>query len=110
MQDSKGIVTDFLSFYHLPSTVINNDKHDKLFAMYSFYNACTSISFMDLMSDALILAKKDGADVFNALTCNENEPTFLPLKFGEGDGFLQFYLYNWKCPWIESREIGLVLV
>eukprot|EP00971_Amphidinium_carterae_P137415 2723238-Amphidinium_carterae.1 len=20
------------------------------------------------------------------------------LKFGIGDGFLQYYLYNWKCP------------
>ena len=35
-------VTDFLSFYTLPSTVIGNPKHNQLKAAYSFYNAPVS--------------------------------------------------------------------
>ena len=31
------------------------------------------------------------------------------LKFGIGDGNLQYYLYNWKCPEMKPEEIGLVL-
>ena len=31
------------------------------------------------------------------------------LKFGIGDGNLQYYLYNWKCPKMEAKNIGLVL-
>ena len=32
------------------------------------------------------------------------------LKFGVGDGFLQYYLYNWKCPKLEPSGTGLVLL
>ena len=51
-----------------------------------------------------------GADVFNALDIMENDPSLLKdLKFGPGDGHLQYYLYNWQCPEVEPREVGLVL-
>lgn len=62
------------------------------------------------MSDALVLAQNEGADVFNALDLYKNAPIFEPLKFGSGDGFLHYYLYNWKCPAISSSDIGLVLL
>lgn len=42
--DAAGEVTDLCSFYHLPSTVIGNDRHNKLFAAYSFYNVATSVT------------------------------------------------------------------
>jgi glycylpeptide N-tetradecanoyltransferase len=36
--------------------------------------------------------------------------TFLEeLKFGIGDGNLQYYLYNWKTPEMKPEEVGLVL-
>lgn len=39
-----------------------------------------------------------GFDVFNALDLMENKTFLEKLKFGIGDGNLQYYLYNWKCP------------
>lgn len=33
-----GVVTDFCSFYHLPSTIIGHEKHNLLKAAYSYYN------------------------------------------------------------------------
>ena len=33
-----------------------------------------------------------------------------PLKFGEGDGHLQYYLYNWRCPTVTPNNVGLVLL
>ncbi len=90
--------------------MINVENHKKLNAVYSYYNVATTISFVDLMADALVLAKKEGADVFNALDLSENEPVFESLKFGKGDGYLQYYLYNWKCPFMPSKEVGLVLL
>ena len=39
-----------------------------------------------------------GFDVFNALDLMENKQFLEKLKFGVGDGFLQYYLYNWRCP------------
>lgn len=68
------------------------------------------MSLESLMRDALILARNTGADVFNALDLMENKTVFENLKFGIGDGHLQYYLYNWKCPEIEPNEVGLVLL
>ncbi|KMU79910.1 glycylpeptide N-tetradecanoyltransferase [Coccidioides immitis RMSCC 3703] len=49
-----------------------------------------------LVNDALILAKKEHFDVFNALTLHDN-PLFLEqLKFGPGDGQLHYYLFNYR--------------
>jgi glycylpeptide N-tetradecanoyltransferase len=110
LQNERGEITDFCSFYHLPSSILRHEKHKTLFAVYSYYNVATTISFLDLMTDSLILARNEGADVFNALDLAENATVFNQLKFGQGDGFLQYYLYNWKCPPVESREVGLVLL
>uniref|UniRef100_A0A8C9FGI4 Glycylpeptide N-tetradecanoyltransferase n=1 Tax=Pavo cristatus TaxID=9049 RepID=A0A8C9FGI4_PAVCR len=50
-----------------------------------------------------------GFDVFNALDLMENKTFLEKLKFGIGDGNLQYYLYNWRCPGMESEKVGLVL-
>lgn len=39
----------------------------------------------------------------------DNKEFLEELKFGGGDGNLQYYLYNWKCPDILPEKIGLVL-
>jgi len=52
-----------VSFYSLPSTVVNNPLHKTIVAAYSFYNVATSMSLQDLMSDALVLAKNVSTSV-----------------------------------------------
>lgn len=104
-----GKITDLFSFYCLPSTVMNHPTHKSIKAAYAFYNVSTKTAWPDLISDALILAKKANFDVFNALDLMENESFLEKLKFGIGDGNLQYYLYNWKCPSMVPKEIGLVL-
>ena len=101
-------VTDFLSFYHLPSSILNHD--DTLHAAYSYYNVATTVRLEELMNDALILAKNTGSDVFNALDLMENSTFLEELKFGKGDGMLQYYIYNWSCPKMESGKVGVVLL
>ncbi|KAH8045831.1 hypothetical protein JL722_13986 [Aureococcus anophagefferens] len=103
-------VTDLCSFYHLPSTVIGHEKHSTLKAAYSFYNVATSMPLQDLMRDALVCAKRVDMDVFNALNIMENDAFLKELKFGIGDGHLQYYLYNWKCAEMQPNDIGLVLL
>jgi len=49
------------------------------------------------MHDALILAKKEKFDVFNALTLLDNSMFLEQQKFGAGDGQLHYYLYNYKA-------------
>jgi len=96
--------------YHLPSTIIGNPKYDKLVVSYSYYNVATSVSWVELIRDLLILARNRGTDVLNCLDLMDNKDFLEPLKFGMGDGHLQYYVYNWKCPGIEPNEVGLVLL
>lgn len=110
ISDSTGAVTDLCSFYHLPSSVMGNPKHDRLKSAYSYYNVATTMELVDLMRESLVLARNMGADVFNALDLMENRKVFEPLKFGIGDGHLQYYLYNYQCPDLLPEDVGLVLL
>jgi glycylpeptide N-tetradecanoyltransferase len=103
-----GAVTDLISFYHLPSSILNRD--DTLFAAYSYYNVATTVPLPVLMKDALILAQRSGADVFNALNLMDNDEFLTELKFGLGDGLLQYYIYNWNCPEMPPNKVGIVLL
>uniref|UniRef100_A0A2K6UZQ5 Glycylpeptide N-tetradecanoyltransferase n=1 Tax=Saimiri boliviensis boliviensis TaxID=39432 RepID=A0A2K6UZQ5_SAIBB len=109
VESANGEVTDFLSFYTLPSTIMNHPTHKSLKAAYSFYNVHTQTPLLDLISNALVLAKMKGFDVFNALDLTENKTFLEKLKFGIGDGDLQYDLYNWKCPSMGAEKVGLVL-
>ena len=103
-------ITDMVSFYSLPSSVLGNEKHTQLRAAYCYYVFANGTKLLDLMQDALILAKTHHFDVFNALDILDNETFLKELKFGIGDGHLQYYMYNWRCPSIKSSQVGLVLL
>ena len=105
-----GKVTDLCSFYTLPSTIIGHNNYNTLKAAYSFYNVAGSVSWEVLMADALVLAKNDDFDVFNALNVMDNDSFLKPLKFRIGDGNLHYYLYNWRCPQMDPNQVGLVLL
>lgn len=49
-------------------------------------------------------------DVFNALDLMENSQFVQDLKFGPGDGLLNFYLYNWQVPDVSKNKVGLVML
>jgi glycylpeptide N-tetradecanoyltransferase len=109
-ENATGEVTDVCSFYALPSSILGNTKHNLLRAAYSYWNVATTVPLHELLYDALIYAKGYDFDVFNALNVMDNEAFLKELKFGVGDGFLQYYLYNWKCPKLEPSGTGLVLL
>ncbi|KAL5110575.1 Glycylpeptide N-tetradecanoyltransferase 2 [Taenia crassiceps] len=106
---SDGTITDMVSFYSLPSSVMQHPRHNLLRAAYSFYNVSTETPWAVLMKEALIAAKQLGYDVFNALDLLDNASFFEDLKFGIGDGNLHYYLYNWRCPTLKPEEVGVVL-
>ncbi|CCM00482.1 uncharacterized protein FIBRA_02516 [Fibroporia radiculosa] len=102
-------ITDFFSFYSLPSTVMNSSQHDLLKAAYLYYYA-TDVAFLDrsendgrlkrrleeLIGDCLIVANQAGFDVLNALSMMDNVQFLTDHRFGKGNGMLNFYLYNWR--------------
>uniref|UniRef100_A0A0M3ICR2 Glycylpeptide N-tetradecanoyltransferase n=1 Tax=Ascaris lumbricoides TaxID=6252 RepID=A0A0M3ICR2_ASCLU len=109
VREGDGRITDLISFYSLPSSVMHHPVYKSIKAAYSFYNVATTVPLKQLINDALILAHTNGFDVFNALDLMQNKEFLEELKFGIGDGNLQYYLYNWKCPDMTPEQIGLVL-
>jgi glycylpeptide N-tetradecanoyltransferase len=103
-------ITDFVSFYALSSTVLNHPRHQTLNAAYAYYYANTTVDKTRLFQEALCLAKKENFDVFNALNLMGNEAVFTHLKFGIGDGKLRYYLFNYRFPHVEAREVGLIML
>lgn len=67
-------MTDFASFYSLPSTInaenLEKPIHSILQSAFSFYNVATSVSLSTLMYDVITLAKKVYIflDIENAIT------------------------------------------
>ncbi|VVA98979.1 unnamed protein product [Arabis nemorensis] len=103
-------VTDFCSFYNVTYTIAGNPKYTTVECAYSFYNVATSISFPQLMKDALIVSKKKGFHVFYALDVLHNESFLKELKFKEGDGQMHYYLYNYGLrSALKPSELGLLL-
>ncbi|KAK4537183.1 hypothetical protein CDCA_CDCA11G3208 [Cyanidium caldarium] len=103
-------VTDLISFYSLPSTVLGHSKHQKIKAAYSFYNVPGQTTFEELMKDALVLAKNEGFDVFNALHLMQNRSVFDKLLFSRGDGALNYFVFDWRTDALSCEQNGLVLL
>ncbi|XP_029568523.1 glycylpeptide N-tetradecanoyltransferase 1b isoform X2 [Salmo trutta] len=110
VESSAGVLTDFVSFYTVVSRVLNHPVHKGLKAAHSLYCVSSSTPLPDLMEDTLFLAKSKGFDVFTVLDLMENTSFLEKLKFGIGDKSLHYYLYNWRCPTIGLKMVGLVLL
>ncbi|EPY28226.1 N-myristoyltransferase [Strigomonas culicis] len=110
LKSQSNEVTDFFSFYSLPSTVIGNSKYSELNAAYVYYYAANTISLEQLMNDLLIMANAKGFDVCNLVDIQENSGFLEKLKFLPGDGRLHYYFYNWSYPRVKSNRVGLVML
>lgn len=103
-------ITDLVSFYSLPSSIIKHPVHNTLNAAYAYCTAAVKTPLVELMQDALILARRNNFDVFNALDLARNAEFFRELKFHIGDGELHYYLYNWKCRPVARGKNSLILL
>jgi glycylpeptide N-tetradecanoyltransferase len=110
IESEEGKITDFISFYSLPSSVLNHETHKTLYAAYGFFNIAISVPLKELTKNALILAKNNGFDVYNCLNIMDNSNIFNELLFSQGDGSLKYYFYNYECPTVEPHQLSLVLM
>lgn len=108
--ETDGEVNDFFSFYSLPSSILKHVSEKTLHVAYAYYTVATKHSLVDVMKQALIIAKKKGYDVYNALDIMDNKEFLEPHHFGVGDGNLHYYFYNWRVQDIEPNHVSMVLV
>lgn len=108
--EHNGALTDFFSFYSLPSTVIGNSQYSQLNAAYVHYYAALETPVDKLMLDMLILAQQKQFDVCNIVGILDNPKFIEKLKFSPGDGNLHYYFYNWAYPKVDPIQVGLVML
>ena len=109
--EKDGIISDFISFYSLPSTVVHQLKHNSIKVAYLFYYAASSPSSLTkLVHAALVEARGLGFDVFNCVEIMNNQVFINDLQFGEGDGYLNYYLYNWKTAEMSPSDLAVVML
>jgi len=67
IKDSEKKITDFFSFYNLPSSILKHPDYDTLNVAYSYYSFSKTERYQELTRNALIKAKQNDFDVFNIL-------------------------------------------
>ncbi|CAF0803508.1 unnamed protein product [Adineta steineri] len=109
VEQEDGEITDFISYYHLSSTIMNHPQYKTLNACYMYYHAASRTPLPELVNDCLVQAHLNDFDVFNALDLMDNKEFLEKLKFGVGDGNLQYYIYNWQCSQMNPEKVALLL-
>ena len=109
-EKEEGPITDFISFYSLPSSVLKNPNYNDIQIAYAYYMISDTVPMAQLMENALIIAKNKGYDVFNSLKVMGYDAAFESNKFSQGDGLLHYYLYNWRVRDIQTHDIALNFV
>jgi len=111
VREENGQVVDFASFYSLPSSVLDNQRHSGIEVAYLFYYGASEGSMLEsLMTGILWEAKQAGFDVFNALDIMQNGSFLHALGFAPGDGTLHYYLYNWKTGLLRPDQVGVAML
>ena len=104
--ESETSITDFVSFYHLKTRVLKNDKFINRIYLYYYF----SDNLKNLINNILLLGKNNNIDELIALDILDNNSIFDELKFIKGSGALGYYLYNWSCPSFEPKENSFIVV
>jgi glycylpeptide N-tetradecanoyltransferase len=101
-----GLITDMISFYIIDNIVENNSTYSGYKAGYLYYYFNSSLKLDQLINIGLNYAKETGVDVFNILKMFDLQSMITDCKFVEGNGFLNYYLYNYKCNSMKEEEIA----
>ena len=105
-----NVITDFICFYSLPSSILKHPDYETLWVAYQFYYFTGKYDITELQKNILSVANNKKYDVFNALDIHDNSQFFEELKFGIGDGNLHYYFYNWRVNKLNPNECGITLV
>ena len=51
--EKKGVITDFMSFYSLPSSILKHPQYSTLNVAYSYYNVANTVDLRDMLHNTL---------------------------------------------------------
>lgn len=97
-----------ISFFEINTQVLSAPD---LFIKTAYLFICTSSTseYIPLVYSAIQLAKQSGFDLFNIIS-NDKFAAFVDdLGFIEGDGSLDYYIYNWKTDFVPSNKNSITM-
>lgn len=106
----------FITYYIIDTAVLAKDIKKQYPSMRNGYIYLYALrSNCNLSMNQLILAlmhdmHNSGVDVCTALNVGPNPSFFSTMKFAEGSGKLNYYLFNLKWPKMALKDIGVVLI
>jgi len=103
-------ITDFISFFDLSTQVRGNTKYDNLKVAYGYYYFYFNTPLETLVSNSLLLLKKEGFELLNYLDQYDNQSFFDKLKFKKGSASMNFNFFNWICPTVKNNEVALIMI
>jgi glycylpeptide N-tetradecanoyltransferase len=107
VKEKDNQITDMISFFIIDKIILNNPKHNSLKTAYLFHYFNETEKLEDIINSCLFKAKLEKVDMFNTLNMFDLDSVIKTCKFVEGTGFLNYYLFNYKCGKLQSNEVGL---
>lgn len=107
--EKDGKITDFVSYFFIPSK-ITEGKHTEMKRAYIYYYFNTENELSKIIENTLLIMKEKQIDVVNCINQYNNNTFIDKLKFKEGTGGLNFYLFNWMCPPIINSDMAMIMV
>ncbi|KAI3651642.1 hypothetical protein MP228_002945 [Amoeboaphelidium protococcarum] len=113
VQNADSKVVAFTSYFVIKNKILGNPKYDYLNCGYQWQYAIakdSGISMEALFENQMIYGASTGIDVFNCLKSMGRDEALENLKFAGGQGNLNFYLYNYKCPQISADKQAFMII
>lgn len=124
IRDKSNNIVDFVSYYTLQSTSLNNSDEEKINEGNLFLYTCNTYSGDSMITNILKIAKYNNVDVFNVFDTSvmstvlltkdtaidyesdfEDNTKIYEHKFLKGSAKLYFNFFNWKCSEIKPTQI-----
>lgn len=113
-----GLAGNFYGFFWWQGVVCQNEIHrvegeSSFFPHGKFVSTPLSICIFTASSSHIsIVIQGGGGDLRSGSPADlmENGKFVRELKFGIGDGHLQYYLFNYRFPDVEPKDMALVLL
>jgi glycylpeptide N-tetradecanoyltransferase len=102
-----GEIIDFVSYYKLSYNVLkeNEQGHEQIQIANLYYYSSNIETVYSLVHNMMVIAKKEGMDVVNALDTMENKSIFDDMKFSQGTGKLYYYNYNYDTAPMLTEQV-----
>lgn len=101
-------VTDFISFVEIDSTILQKDSTLRTAMLFYFVPGVLTVK--ELINKAVVYAKINKFDVFNAYDIMDMKDVLEDLKFDAGSGKLVYNFYNYRIRDVDTSNMAVVLL